>query len=151
MLNKLLSEEIQVKNVDEYIYVLGLLKKQNQTKLYRLYRYLVALSCLLYGPKSFATLLIYLLKTKEIKQYEKVLIWFGDFTYYLPRIRFHINIMVPVYTLQTSSIQILHNKLLADKNYIFKWMKPFEMLSGKLKPCKIGFTNWDDVIMFAKR
>ena len=151
MLDKLLYNENQVKNVDEYIYKLGLIKKSNESKSYRWYRYSVTLICILYGLKAVVSLLIYLFKANQIKSYEKTFVWLGDFTYYLPRIRFHINIMIVVFILQTSSIQILHNKLLAKRNYEnFNWMKPFEMVSGKLKPCESGFTSWNDVIRFVK-
>lgn len=152
LLNKVLPENFQIKDVDVYIYKLGLIKKQHESKKYKLFRYLVLFTAILNAIKSVISILIYHFKVDQIHQYERLFIWIGDYTFYIPKVRYHINAVVIVIIIQTTAIQILHNKLICNRNYaIFNWIKPFEMLSGKIKPSEIGFTNHDDVREFVKR
>ena len=72
MLDKLSYDEYQVKNVDQYIYKLGLIEKSNESRLYRWCRYLVVLIYVLYAQKGFVLLMIYLFKANQIESYEKV-------------------------------------------------------------------------------
>ena len=152
LLNKVLPKEFRIKDVDVYIYKLGLIKKQHESKKYQLFRYLVLFTAILNAIKSVISILIYHFKANQIDQYERLFVWIGDYTFYIPKIRYHINAVVIVVVIQTTAIQILHNKLICDRNYAnFNWIKPFGMLEGKIKPSEIGFTNHDDVRKFVKR
>lgn len=152
MLNKFLLDENIIKDVDVFIHKLGLIKQQNETRIDRLFRYLIILTSILYGIRSTIALMIYRFKSGQLNQYERIFIWLGDYSYQIPKIRFHVHVIIIVFIIQTSSIQILHNKLLANRNYVsFKWLKPFEMLAGKLKPSQIGLTKCDDLNHFIKR
>lgn len=152
MMNKFLSDENIIIDVDVFIHKLGLIKRQNQTRINQLFRYLIILTSILYGIRSIIALMIYRFKSDQLDKYERIFIWLGDYSYQIPKIRFHVHVIIIVFIMQTSSIQILHNKLLANRNYVsFKWLKPFEMLAGKLKPSQIGFTNCYDLNHFIKR
>lgn len=151
-LNKLLSSEFLIKDVDAYIFKLGLVRQKFESKKYEFYRYLVILASISFVIKSAISIVIYHFKSNQLANYERMFVWIGDYTFYIPKIKYHINGVVIIVFVQTTAIQILHNKLISNRNFVnFEWMKPFEMLAGKLKPYKIGFTCCDDVKKFVKR
>lgn len=152
MLNKVLKGENVMNDVDVFIYKLGLIKRQNESRKYRWIRYFFTSTAILFLIRSVVSMMIYHYKSNEIQKFERYFVWFGDFTYFIPKIRFHLNLTYFLFIIQTTSVQILHNVLIWDQNnQSFYWLKPFEMLAGKLKPSEIGFTNQDDLRVFIRR
>ena len=152
-LNKHLTGENQIENIDQFIYSFGLIKKQNESRNYRLFRYFVMSIAVLFLLRSTSALIIYIFKSNQVNRFERFLVWIGDYTYYIPKLRFHANIVFNIFIVQILLTQFLHNKLLFSngKYRKFHWFKLFDMLSGKIKPSKLGFNHWDDVILFTKR
>ena len=87
-----------------------------------------------------------------VNQYKMLLTFINDFTYFMPKIRIHANLVLLFGLVNASIQQFVHYKLLYSNDGLqFNWMKLFQMLSGKVKPSEIGLTNWDDVMMLVKR
>lgn len=72
--------------------------------------------------------------------------YFGDLTFYIPDLRLFYNLIVIVFILQILSIQILYNL-----KYDYKWLKPFQMLSGCIRPIELGFELVEDENDYVKR
>ena len=142
--------KMQIKDVNVYIYKLGLVKYQSESRKFRLFRYLIVSTAILFAIKGFLSIFIYYFKSNQIHRFERFFVWLGDYTFYIPNIRLHLNAIFIVFVLQTTSIQILHNKLI-KRNNDFSWMRLFAVIAGKLNPDKIQFTNWNDLIVFIKR
>ena len=153
MLNKLLTEKYLIENVDDYFYNFGLIKKQYESKRYTLYRYFMTTISVLLLLKFATSTFIFSFKANEMEKYKDLIIYLGDFTLYTSKIRIHFNVVFVAFIIQSLLIQFSHNKLLfSDREFKqFRWMKLFEMLSGKVKPLQVGFLYWDDVIVFAER
>ena len=72
--------------------------------------------------------------------------YLGDLTFYIPDLRLFYNLIVIVFILQILSIQILYNL-----KYDYKWLKPFQMLSGCIRTIELGFEQDEDVNDYVKR
>lgn len=72
--------------------------------------------------------------------------YLGDLTFYIPDLRLFYNLIVIVFILQILSIQILYNL-----KYDYKWLKPFQMLSGCIRPIELGFELVEDADDYFKR
>lgn len=153
MLNKVLQSEFVVKDVDHFIYKLGLIRQQNESKKYRLFRYFNTILGLIILVKFWTSISIFILKCHQIDEYKQIIVYLGDLTFYVPKIRIHFNLLLSMFFSQEILFQFYHNKLLLSNGKFnqFKWMKLFEMLSGKIKPSKVGFTHWNDVMLLIKR
>ena len=80
-------------------------------------------------------------KSHQIDQYKMLLISIYDFTYFMPKIRFCVNMAFIISMLKIKVLQIVHHFLLhSNGGQQFRWMKLFEMLSGKVKPSEIMVT-----------
>ena len=154
MIHKVLSKENRTEEVDEYFFKIGYLKLkiQNESKKFRLFRYLVAIIPLIVATKFLTSILIYYYKSNQIDQYRMLLISINDFTYFMPKIRIHANLVLLFGLVNASIQQFVHYKLLySNGGQQFNWMKLFQMLSGKVKPSEIGLIHWDDVMVLVKR
>ena len=150
--NKVLAKENQINDVDVYLYKVGFIKKHNESRLFRCFRYFVMIAPVIMNVKCICSILIFYFKSNQIDQYKMLLLSLNDFTYYMPKIRFHLNLLYLVSFGNTSLLQFWHYKLLHSNGGLkFYWMKVFEMLSGKIKPSEIGLTHWDDVMVLMKR
>lgn len=70
-----------------------------------------------------------------------LLISIHDFTYFMPKIRFHANMAFIISMFKITVLQIVHHFLLhSNGGQQFRWMKSFEMLSGKVKLSEIMMT-----------
>ena len=153
MLNKVLQSEFVVKNVDEFIYKLCLIRQQNESKKYRFFRYFNTILGQIILVKFWTSISIFTLKSHQIDQYKQIILYLGDLTFYTPKIRIHFNLLLSMFFCQSILFQFRHNKLLISNGKFceFKWMKLFQMLNGKIKPSEIGFTHWNDVMLLVKR
>lgn len=123
-----ITSENQIENIDKLIYSFGLIKKQNQSRNYRLFRYFIMSIAVLFLLRS--ALIIYIFKSNQVNRFERFLAWIGDYTYYIPKLRFHANIVFNIFVVQILLTQLLHNKLLfSDGKYQkLHWLKPLYML-----------------------
>lgn len=154
MLNKVLPTQLLVFDADNYFYKLGLVKQPKESRKHRLFRYFIRYLGICLMIKYSISIFIYThFKSNRIDHYQNWLIYINDFTYYVPRIRIHFNIIFILSIGHSFILQFLHHKSIYFNGFHheFAWMKPFKMLTGKLKPSKIGFIHWDDVIVFVKR
>ena len=103
--------------------------------------------------KYIISIFIFGFKANEMEKYKNLIIYLGDFTLYTSKIRIHFNMVFVAFITQSLLIQFSHNKLLFSDGKFnqFRWMKIFEMLAGKVKPLRVGFLYWNDVVVFAER
>lgn len=153
MINNVLSEENKINDFHVILSKIGFINKQNETKKFRLFRYFVIIAPLIFSIKCLISILIYYYKSNEIDKFERLLISLNDFMYYFPKLRIHGNFLLIIWSFgHVSAVQLTYYYLLhSNDGQQFHWMKPFEMLSGKIKPSEIEFTHWNDVMMLVKR
>lgn len=154
MMNKVLSKENTTEEVDGYFFKIGYLKLQipNESRKLSLFRCLVTIIPLIVTTKFLTSILIYYYKSDQIGQYKMLLTSINDFTYFMPKIRIHANLVLLFGLINASIQQFVMNKLLySNGGHEFYWMKLFQMLSGKVKPLEIGLIHWGDVMVLVKR
>jgi hypothetical protein len=80
---------------------------------------------------------------------EKLFIYVLDFSFFIPGIRIHFNVLAMMLSLLTMLSQILHWYVCSSgKN---SWLTPFAMMSGLITPSSIGIINENDVKKLLKR
>lgn len=155
-----------IKDVDIYFIKLGLSGYRKESLNHRLFRYFfkinlkikikelkifrysIVLSSVLFMLKCTLSIMIYTNQSNVDSQLDIKLLshYLGDLTFYIPDLRLFYNLIVIVFILQILSIQILYNL-----KYDYKWLKPFQMLSGCIRPIELGFEVVEDADDYFKR
>lgn len=152
MFDGLLTEEKRINGVDSYFYNIGLIKRQKEKRSKSWFRYFVIIAPVIFSVKCLYSILIYYYKSDQIDQYKMLLISIHDFTYIMPKIRFHANMAFIISMFKITTLQIVHHFLLhSNDGQKFRWMKLFEMLSGKVEPSEMGISDYHDLMLFVKR
>lgn len=153
MINKVLPPKYRINEIHYILTKIGFIKQTNnpESRLFRLFRYIVMIVPFIVSVKYFFVIFIYYYKSNQIHHYKMLLLSINNFTFFMPKIRIHANLIILVGSINVSILQFTHYKLYSNGGQQFRWTKLFEMLSGKIKPSQIGLTHGDDVMVLVKR
>ena len=139
MINKVLQPKYTINEINCILSKIGFIKQTNhlESTLFRLFRYFFMWVPIIVAVKYLFFIFIYHYQFNQISQYQLSLPFINDFTFFMPKIRIHANLMFFVGLINTSILQLIHYKLYTNGGQQLHCMKLFEMLSGKIKHHKL--------------
>jgi hypothetical protein len=145
-----LPEAYLIKNCGDYLFHIYLTPKTisfdentpKESKYHRRLRYFIMFTYVVLIIRSI-TIIASINQSHDTKFFA---ILIGDFTYWIPSVRIHFNVMLLLF----STICLIAQILLRKSSYS-SWLDPFVMMSGRLTPRQLGFGNQDTLIKFLKK
>ncbi len=137
-----LPENLIIQSSGYHLYKIGLLKKPFEEKKWNRYNPIIPIVIIgIIITKCFLSLTF-----SESDQ--RLLIYIGDWSYFIPGIRIHLNLFVINFWGLSLVSQLI---CLLRKGYTQSWLKPFSMMSGIISPKSIELLRAKDVKKLLKR
>jgi hypothetical protein len=151
---KLLPENMRFINAGNRLYEIGISPVRSgfiqESNRHKYLRFILGILLAKYLIRFFYSCIIYSTKTNDEINKRLISVYLGEYSYHLPSVRIHFNIMFINFLCFTLFSQLLYD-LLSKSEKSFQWLRLFKVLSGKMIPAKIGLKNEEDVIQLIKR
>jgi hypothetical protein len=144
--SRILSRDKIVEDAEKQLYNVRLLCKKleqiYEPRNHRYYRYFIIFICIIFGIRCVASVYFY-----NNEEASKILaIYFGDFTYFIPQVRFHFNLLCIAFAVLDIVCYIIFN---CSKD--LPWLNIFVMMKGLITPASIDLTTEQQITSLIKR